>query len=133
MSEHQYIAVQEVMTRSLHTISPLETVAKAMATMREHGVSSLVVERRDDRDEFGLLVVSDIAAHVIAENRAPDRVNVYEVMSKPVLALPAEMDIRNAVRLLVRFSLSRAVVVDHDRKPVGLVTMRDMVLRYSLD
>ena len=49
-------------------------------------------------------------------------------MSKPVLTLPSEMQARYAVRLLARFDVSRAVVVDHDRDPVGLATMRDLVL-----
>ena len=96
--------------------------------MHRHRVSSLVVPRRDDDDEFGLILVSDIARRVIAENRAPERVNVYEVMSKPVLTLPSEMQARYAVRLLVRFAVSRAVVVDHDRNPVGIATPRDLVL-----
>ena len=87
-----------------------------------------VVPRRDADDEFGLILVSDIARSVIAENRAPERVNVYEVMSKPVLTLPSEMQARYAVRLLVRFGVSRAVVVDHDRNPVGIATLRDLVL-----
>ena len=65
---------------------------------------------------------------VIAENRAAERVNVYEVMSKPVLTLPSEMQVRYAVRLLVRFGVSRAVVVDQDRNPVGIATLRDLVL-----
>ncbi len=101
--------------------------------MREHGVSSLAVERRDEHDEFGLLVISDVAREVIAKNRSAERVNVYEVMSKPVVTLPADMSIKYAVRLLVRFELSRALVVDAERKPVGIVTLRDMVLCYGVD
>ena len=97
--------------------------------MRETGVSSLAVERRDDTDEYGLLVVSDIAREVITENRAPERVNVYEIMSKPVVTLPVDMKIRYAVRLLVKFDLSRALVVDSARTPVGIITLRDMVVR----
>tara|TARA_R110002167_G_scaffold44075_2_gene132861 strand:+ start:101 stop:457 length:357 start_codon:yes stop_codon:yes gene_type:complete len=118
------------MTTTIARISPLDTVASAITQMREAKVSSLVVDRRDDHDEYGLLVVSDIARSVVAENRAPERVNVYEVMSKPVISLPASMDIRNAVRLLVRFGLSRALVVDDKRHPIGLVTLRDLVLRH---
>jgi len=131
MTDKRNIPVEEVITRKVHRITPLATVDQAMAMMREHGVSSLVVERRDDKDEYGLLVVSDIARDVVAENRAPSRVNVYEIMSKPVINLPAEMDIRYAVRLLVKFGLSRALVVDHERVPVGIVTLRDMVLRHA--
>jgi len=131
MTDKRNIPVEEVITRTVHRITPLATVDQAMAMMREHGVSSLVVERRDEKDEYGLLVVSDIARDVVAENRAPSRVNVYEIMSKPVINLPAEMDIRYAVRLLVKFGLSRALVVDHERAPVGIVTLRDMVLRHA--
>ena len=103
-------------------------MSEAISLIHRHRVSSLVVPRRDDDDEFGLILVSDIARRVIAENRAPERVNVYEVMSKPVLTLPSEMQARYAVRLLVRFAVSRAVVVDHDRNPVGIATLRDLVL-----
>ena len=122
------LRVSDIMQTEVHAVDGLATVSEAMALMRRHQVSSLVVPRRDVDDEFGLILVSDIARRVIAENRAPDRVNVYEVMSKPVLTLPSEMQARYAVRLLVRFAVSRAVVVDHDRNPVGITTLRDLVL-----
>ena len=130
MKGRSILRVSDIMRTGIHSIDGLATVSEAMALMRRHHVSSLVVPRRDDDDEFGLIVVSDIASGVIAENRAPERVNVYEVMSKPVLTLASEMQARYAVRLLVRFSVSRAVVVDHDRSPVGIATLRDLVLGY---
>lgn len=128
MSERVYVPIADVMTTSIHTIAATATVADAIALMREQNVSSLVVERRDQHDELAIIVVSDIASGVIAEKRAPERVNIYEIMSKPVFSLSAEMDIRYAVRMLVRFGLSRSVVIDHERMPIGIVTLRDMVL-----
>ena len=59
---------------------------------------------------------------------APQRVNVYEIMSKPVLTVPTEMLARYAVRMLVRFAISRALVVDQQRNPLGMVTLRDLVI-----
>ena len=109
MSTRRILRVSDIMRTEVHTIDGLATVSEAMAVMRRDHVSSLVVPRRDSDDEFGLILVSDIARKVIAENRAPERVNVYEVMSKPVLTLPSEMQARYAVRLLVRFGVSRAV------------------------
>ena len=79
-----------------------------------------------------MIVVADIARQVIATNRSIDRINVYEIMTKPVLTLPADMQIKYAVRHLVRFDLSRALVVDQERHPVGIVTLRDLVLRAEL-
>ena len=133
MTEKSSIRVRDVMVQELYTIDGLATVAEAMAVMKRHRVSSLVVDRRDEDDELGLVVVADIARGVIADNRSPERVNVYEIMSKPLLTLPQDMLARYAVRLLARFELSRAVVVDHDRSAIGIVTLRDLIMGYATE
>ena len=111
-----------------YSIDGVATVAEAMALMRRHDVDALAVNRRDETDEVGLLLVSDIARHVIAPHRAPERVNVYEVMSKPALTLPPDMLVRYAVRMLVRFESSCAIVVNQQRDPIGFVTLHDLVV-----
>jgi CBS domain-containing protein len=126
---HEHVTVREVMTASPFVVDGLATVREAIELMLEHRVSSLVVDRRHEGDEYGVIVVHDIAQQVIAANRSPDRTNVYEVMSKPVISLDADMDIKYAVRLLGRFSLSRALVLEHGDL-IGIVTLRDLVLRY---
>ncbi|MCK5166929.1 MAG: CBS domain-containing protein [Rhodospirillaceae bacterium] len=131
MNEKKIVTVSEVMSTKVIHIEAAATVADAIGQMRNAGVSSLVVDRRDKQDEFGLVVVSDIAKEVIAPDRPPERVNVYEIMTKPVLSLPPEMNIRYAVRMLAQFGLSRALVVDEHRAPIGIVTLRDMVLRQA--
>ena len=131
MKHEPYIKVAEIMSRDVRTIDSMATVRQAMETMAHEGVSSLVVERRDETDEFGILVVADIARDVVARNLSFDRVQVYEVMSKPVVSIDPGMDLRYAIRLLVRFGLSRALVLGDDRQILGMVTLRDMVLRYA--
>ena len=128
MSERSEARVERAMITDLYRIDGLATVGEAMQMMNQHHVSSLVVERRDGDDEVGLVEVADIAKEVIGKNRAPDRVSVYEVMTKPVVTLPPGMLVRYAVRLLTRHGLSRAVVVDEARNAVGMVTLRDLVL-----
>ena len=128
MSEERKARVEDAMVTDVYSIDGLATVSEAMQKMKRHHVSSLVINRRDTEDEVGLVEVADIANEVIGRNRAPDRVSVYEVMTKPVITLPPGMRARYAVRLLARLGLSRAVVVDDDRNAVGMVTMRDLVL-----
>lgn len=122
------IRVSDVMGSQVQVIDGLATVAEAMAMMKRLQISSLVVNRRNDDDELGLIVVSDVARDVIGRNRAPERVNVYEIMSKPALTVRTGMLARYAVRLLVKFQVSRALVVDDAGSPLGLVTLRDLVL-----
>ena len=128
-NEVRYNTVRAVMSSMPAPIDGMATVHEALELMRENDAYSLVVERRRPGDEYGMVVVSDIANKVIAHNRSPDRVNVYEIMSKPVLTVNADMEIKYAIRLLGRFGLSRGVVVDGN-EPVGFVTLTDMVFRF---
>ena len=131
MTEDVPIRVRDLMATELHAIDGLATVAEAMELMERHQVDSLVVNRRNEHDELGVLTVGDIARGVIADNRSPQRVNVYEIMSKPLLTVPDDMLAKYAVRLLVRFRLSRAVVVDRRRNAIGKVTLRDLIMGYA--
>ncbi len=129
MTGNGYTRVRSLMRPSPGMIDGLATVQRALDMMRRKNVGALVIDRREEGDEFGIIVLSDIASKVIAENRAPQRTNVYEVMSKPVLTVNADMDIKYAIRLLSRFDLSRALVTEGGQL-VGLVSLREMVFRY---
>jgi len=125
------LRVSDVMGTELHTIDGLATAAEAMASMKRLQISSLVVNRRHGNDELGVITVSDLARDVITHDRAPERVNVYEIMSKPALTVRSGMLARYAVRLLVQFGVSRALVIDDDGNPLGLGTRRERVLGLS--
>lgn len=129
MTVETYRPVSEAMRPEPKTIAGLASVAQAMDVMRRHGISSLVIERRHEGDEYGLVVMHDIADKVISRNRSPERVSVYEIMSKPVITVDTEMDIRYAVRLLTRFGVSRTLVMDKGEL-AGLVTLKDLVFTY---
>ena len=130
MTGQKYIRVREVMTGSPHLIDGLAPVRQAIEIMREREVSSLIIDRRHEGDEYGMVTVHDIAGKVIAFDRSPDRTSVYEIMSKPVLTVDVAMDIKYAIRILTRFRLNRALVTEHGQM-VGIVTLRDMTLRAS--
>lgn len=128
MTEHEYVKVRQAMTPSPRLIDGLATVQEAIDLMRDHGVSSLVIDRRHDGDEYGLITVHDIAGKVIANDRAPERISVYEIMSKPALTVDVDMDVKYAIRILTRFQLTRALVTEHGDL-AGIVTLRDMAIR----
>ncbi len=127
MSE-QVIRVREVMSNDYDLIDGMATVEQALRRMKELRARCLIVAKRHDDDEYGLLLLSDIARKVLAEGQALDRVNVYEVMAKPVIAVDPEMDIRYCARLFDRFNLTRAPVVDRAGTVQGVVSFTDLVL-----
>jgi signal-transduction protein with cAMP-binding, CBS, and nucleotidyltransferase domain len=128
MTEMPYTPVRDVMTPNPIIIDGLATVAQAVELMREHSISSLVIDRRHEGDEYGILAVHDIAENIISKDLSAERVNVYEIMSKPVLSVDVDMNLKYATRLLFRFHLTRALVLENGNV-AGLVTLRDMVLR----
>lgn len=130
MSGPQYhLPVREAMTPETVVLDGLTTVSEALAIMRERNISSLVVERRNERDEFGIVLVADIAREVVNSNRVPSRTHLYEVMAKPAPSLDADMNVRYAIRLMQRLGLTHALVVE-GRRLIGIVTLRDLVVRY---
>lgn len=129
MSDGDRVTVRQVMSDSPFVLDGLASVREAIDVMRREGVSSIVVDRRHDGDEYGIVVLHDIAEHVVAPNRSPDRMSVYQIMTKPVISLHADMDIKYAIRLLFRLGLSRAIVLEGGTL-IGIVTLRDLVLRY---
>lgn len=129
MNDRRYVEVRQVMTPMPEPIDGLATVREAIQKMKQANVRSLVIKRRHEGDEYGMVSVPDIAEEVIAKNRSLDRTNVYEIMSKPVLTIDSHMDIKYAIRLLSRFGLSRCLVIENNEL-VGVVTLRDMVFRF---
>jgi signal-transduction protein with cAMP-binding, CBS, and nucleotidyltransferase domain len=128
MSEHNIIRVRDVMKHNFDMVDGMETVAKALEQMLHVETKSLVVRKRHDDDEFGMVMISDIARQVLAKDRAPDRVNIYEIMSKPLLSVPPDMDIRYCARLFTRFELSRAPVLENG-DVIGIVSLTDLVMK----
>jgi predicted transcriptional regulator len=126
MSE-QIVRVRQVMKTEFDTVDGMTTDYDALKSMRHIETKCLIVNKRHADDEYGMLLLSDIARKVIGPNRAPQRVNVYEVMAKPVITVDPEMNIRYCARLFDRFELSRAPVLEQGRV-VGIVSFTDMVL-----
>ena len=128
MSENEVIRVSDVMKSRFDMIDGKVTVADALKRMKHVETKTLIVDKRHNDDEYGIVLLSDIAKHVLAVDRSPDRVNVYEIMTKPVITVRPDMDIRYCARLFDRFGLSRAPVLERGRV-VGIVSFTDMVLR----
>ena len=128
MSEQEVIRVQDVMKPNVDMVDGMMTVTEALETMRHVDTKTLIVKKRHDDDEFGIVLLSDIAKDVLARDRSPDRVNIYEVMTKPVISVSPDMDIRYCARLFAQFGLSRAPVINGDQV-LGVVSFTDMVLR----
>ncbi len=129
MPERETIFVRDVMKTEYDLVEGTATVSEALQLMQHVETKCLIVKKRHDGDEYGIVVIADIARHVLSQNRSPERVSIYEVMTKPAVTVHPDMDIRYASRLFGRLGLSRAPVVDREGNVIGIVSYTDMVLK----
>jgi len=127
MSDEKIVRVRDVMKSKFDVVEGLTSVEDALRKMKHVETKCLLVNKRHENDEYGIVLIADIARQVLAKDRAPERVNIYEIMSKPVLTVDPDMDIRYCARLFDKFGLSRAPVVEN-KDLVGIVSYTDMVL-----
>jgi predicted transcriptional regulator len=128
MTTRKIIRVKDVMKSEVDIIDGMMTITDALEKMKHIDTKALIIDKRHDNDEYGVVLLSDIAKQVLALDRSPDRVNVYEVMSKPAITVDPDMDIRYCARLFEKFGLSRAPVLVN-RNVIGIISFTDMVLK----
>ena len=128
MSKKSKLNVVDIMSTQYLHLPGMSTVAEAIKAMAEAGAHSVLVDKRSDEDEYGIVLTTDIAKHVLAKDRSPDRVNLYEIMTKPVLSVRPGMRIRYCARMLDHFGLSTVPVVENG-EVLGIVTYDVLVLK----
>lgn len=122
------VRVRSVMKSDVDIVDGMTTVADALKNMKYPETRTLIVNKRHEDDEYGVVMFRDVAKRVLAPDLSPRRINMYEIMSKPVLGVDPEMDVRYCTKLLDRFGLSRAPVIENG-KIIGLVSYTDIVLK----
>jgi len=129
MSERKIIRVRDVMKHEYDLVDGRTSVRQVLTMIQHVETKCIIVNKRHPDDEYGIVVLADIARNVLDKNKSPDRVSIYEVMTKPTVVINPNMNIRYASSLFSRLGLSRAPVVDEKGDIIGIVSHTDMVLK----
>jgi len=118
----------EIMRKGVETISSSATVAEALRRMKEQKVSSLIVERRNKNDAYGIITKADVVTKVI--DAGPKRKNlshtkVFHIMSKPLVTVSPGLAIKYCTRVMKKSGVSRVPVFD-GKQIVGILSVTDI-------
>lgn len=119
------------MRSEFSTVDGMSSAADAAALMRQSGTSEVLVARRSPDDAWGMVTLTDLVKKVVMPGKDGQKVGVYEIMTKPVITVPADMDIRYAVRLMDR-TFVRSAPVEDKGEIVGMITLASLVLEHEL-
>lgn len=117
---------KDIMSNKLVFIDGLDTALDAIEKMKSEGIDVLIVNKRNPNDAYGIVTIRDIIKKVYIKDLKPMEVNVYEIMSKPVIPISASMNIRYIPRFLLRANLHTAPV-DQNGEYIGMISFADLL------
>ncbi|MCI5131826.1 MAG: CBS domain-containing protein [Candidatus Electrothrix sp. EH2] len=130
-SEGAIIRARDAMRTTPATIDGMATVKEAVNKMRDEQLAYLLVDKRNADDAWGILSIRDMVEGVLIPARPAEDVNVFEVMTKPVITVPPDMDIRYVARLLHNTGLSR-VPVEENNELIGIISLSSLILHEAI-
>ena len=119
-------AAKDIMTKDVVMVDGMASALDAAKLMKSKGVRALVVDRRGPEDAFGIVTQRDIVYRVIAPGADPAKVKVHEIMSKPLVVINPDLDLKYVARLMANMKLSRAPVIA-EGKLQGVVSVTDVI------
>ncbi len=129
--KNKFQSAKEVMTKKVIMIDGMATVKEAVEIMRKEKVDSLIVDKREPNDAYGIVNVHDFIKGVFLLDKTSEEVNVFEIMTKPVVSVPADMDARYVASLLTNVGV-RMAPVEQNGKYIGMVSLSGLVLENLL-
>lgn len=117
------VPVKDVMSKKLITITKNDTVYKCAKLMQVHKISSILV-LEEDGILAGIVTKTDIASIFLTQSVGP--LKVSQIMTPKVITVMPADSLLLVESLLVKYKISR-IVVERNKKPVGIITNRDFI------
>ncbi|MDI3483559.1 MAG: transcriptional regulator [Methanobacteriaceae archaeon] len=114
--------VMEVATQDLVTIKPEMTLKEVAKILSEKNIEGAPVT--EDDKIVGMLTLSDIN-RAIAEGK--EQCKVAEIMSTSIVTVDKTVMISDAIEIMNKYNIGRLILVDSEKRPIGIVTRTDIL------
>ena len=116
-------SVEEIMSKTVQTVDSAGTVGRALQTMANYDIGSIVVV--EQRKPVGIVTERDFARKYTKDKKVDMEWRIGEISSKPVISVPPDTKVWDALELMVKKKIRQLPVVK-DGQLVGIATERDI-------
>jgi len=120
--------VKDVMTLQVECVSPDDTLQQAARRMRDLDVGSMPV-CGDNSRLAGMLTDRDITIRAVAEGKDPSNTKVQDVMTPDIHYCFEDQDVAEAAKQMKDRQVRRLVVLNRDKRMVGIVSLGDLAVK----
>ena len=118
--------VNDVMVEEVITVSPDTKVRDAVKLMNENEIGCLIIERSGK--PLGIVTERDVLTRVVSQFESFEQMVVSEIMSEPLIVGKVDMDLGEAVKIMLKWNIKKLPIVNGDsEKLAGLITFSDIV------
>src|SRR5438093_4669224 len=118
--------LKDVMTRRVEVVHPDDTLATAAEKMKSLDVGPMPV--CDGERLVGMLTDRDITVRATAAGRDPKTTRVRDVMTPEVAYCFEDQDTNEAARIMEQRQIRRLVILNRDKRLVGIVSLGDLAV-----
>ncbi len=120
--------IGEICSRVVLVAQRETPVSDAARLMRQHHVGALViVDQADGARPVGIVTDRDMVVEVLAEDVAPDKLTVGDIMSVDIVNVGAQDGVFETIGLMQGKGVRRVVVTDDANQLIGIVSLDDLL------
>ncbi len=124
MGEERPLLVRDIMVYDPVMVTPDTNVVEIAKIMKEKNIGSVIVV--EDGKLIGIVTEEDLIRRVLAEGRDPVRTKAVDVMTRPVVYVSPDTELKEAALLMARLGIGHLPVVEGNRV-VGIIAEYDIV------
>ena len=121
--------VSDIMSSPIITVEGEANARDAAILMTDRRIGSVIVTERGR--PVGIVTERDLLERVVSPCRDPCETRMKEIMSSPIISVPEDTSILDAMRKMRENRISRLLVMD-EGKMIGIVSERDVIRAVSI-
>lgn len=123
---------KDIASNKLFFIDGLASARDAIKLMRKEDVRVLIIKKRNIADANGIITIFDLINSVIIPSKTLDEVSVYEIMTKPVFSIPANLNVQYVPKLMHNYNV-RIAPVEENGEYIGIIDYTHFLFTLIVD